>query len=119
MGPQNIHPHPLPTARSKITLRSNFGTGGSLGLLGVKVAAATFPKDLGPEMAEMAALTLWAPWIFGSFCRKPLCPKNLVLGGGVVFFGGGGGVEATLLFLWRGDFPKDPSVLKTLPRSIP
>ena len=44
------------------------------------------PAMLGPEMA---APILWAPGIFGSFCRKTPTPiKFLLLGGGgvLVFF---------------------------------
>ena len=54
------------------------------------------PGILGPEMA---APILWAPAIFGSFCRKPSMPITfLVLGGG-----GGGGGELQVYFMGCGN----------------
>ena len=64
------------------------------------------PATLGPEMA---APILWAPGIFGSFCRKtPMPIKFLFLGGG----GGGvsgrfqkGGGKCQFIFMGVGIFP--------------
>ena len=54
------------------------------------------PGILGPEMA---APILWAPGVFGSFCRKTLHDHKIPRFGGVfrVLEGGGG---SAILFLW-------------------
>ena len=88
----------------RVRANSLWGWGG--GVLGVGLRFGVFQNN--PHVRnfsarslglEMAAPILWAPGIFGSFCRKPPLPiKFLVFwGGGILFFGEGGGSANLIL----------------------